>query len=289
MKKAIVVFILFFFGIDVHSYAQSGSIIKTSVGKRHVKRFQSYRLHPSSFLIKSLSKGEGIGDYLLGASDNQKTYLHLYFGTKITPDGQGGEKKEKMMVITGAVQESDGQGGTRIVHDSRSKFWATPVSEPNCCVPFDQDIDYMDGGADNCDIANCTVGIIDTAMAKEYIKNFQRGNDNEVYWPKVFVTESFIMSANEIKNYLQYNRGIEYLQIYMGYKYQERYDNFTAMLIGTDNMGRHIWGRDVNDNQTMFDESDPCPTCLVQFDASMDYHHQDGTAMDRKKDKKVKK
>ncbi len=290
MKKAIVVFFLIFFGFQIDSFAQipnEHSSIRRGRGKRYVKNYQRVMgHHPSSFVIRAKGdNSDGVADYLLGTLPTmENTYLHIYFGVKKLMPGD--VKEDTALVIVGAKQVRDAGGNLMLEHDTRSGMWATPHFEPNCCVPFDSEFDYADHNeTQGCKLSDCTAGAIDDRMAKEYIHNFQL-NDGNIPGPTpvIYATESFIVSANDIREYLRAYPEVEYLQFYIGEKTTlGTYDNLTLMIVGLDKNGKHIWDGNTDGYAYLFDETMPCPRCNIVNDSRMDDHHQDGTDDSKKR------
>jgi len=248
------------------------SSVSMHKGRRQVKRMQvGLGQHPSSFVMKAFSGNEdGIGDYLLGTYRTmENAYLHVYFGK---------DDKNTMLVITGAKLEMDHHTGKpTLAHDkSRSEVWATACSEPKSGVPYDCDFDFLDySKGEPCDFSRCGEGAISKATAKSYIKNFQSGNYNELCCDqKVFTTESFLLSANDIRDYLKTHPGVAYLQFYVGYRSQETIDDVTILVVGLDKLGHHVWDGNGEGYAMMFNKATACPQCNVVNDKELDFHLQ---------------
>jgi hypothetical protein len=292
MKRTFILFVLFFLGYESGLLAQlpnSHSSIRMWKGRQYVRKFQKYvEQHPSSFLIKMKnSDGDGLGDYLLNTKKTlENAYLHVYFGAKQL--SQGGIKQDTALVFIGAKQvRNPSTGAVTLAHDyDNSKIWATSKYQPNCCVPFDTNFDPIDRNyTQGCDINDCVTGIISENDAKSYIHNFQLNDGNDPANPTViFTTESFLISANDMRDYLSRYPEVEFLQIYIGYNYSlARYDNLTLLFVGVDKNGRHIWNFDEAGNTYMFDECNPCPICLVDYDSKIDDHAQGASTSAQRK------
>lgn len=248
------------------------SSVSMHKGRRQVKRMQvGLGQHPSSFVMKVYNdQEEGIGDYLLGTYKTmENAYLHVYFGKS---------EKDTLLVITGAKLEMDREtGGPALVHDKgKSGVWATACSEPESGVPYDCNFDFLDySKGEPCDFSRCGDGAISKAIAKSYIKAFQSGNYNELCSnQRVFATESFLMGANDIRDYLKKHPGVAYLQFYVGYRSQETIDNVTMLVVGLDKLGHHVWDGDSEGYALMFDKATACPQCNVVNDKDLDFHPQ---------------
>lgn len=255
------------------------SSVSMHKGRRQVKRMQvGLGQHPSSFVMKAFSDGaDGIGDYLLGTYQTMdNAYLHVYFGKN---------DKDTMLVITGAKLEMDrSTGNPTLVHDkSGSAVWATACSEPKSGVPYDCNFDFLDySKGEPCDFSRCGDGAISKATAKSYIKNYQSGNYNELCSDqKVFSTESFLIGANDLRDYLKRHPGVAYLQFYLGYRSQETIDNITILVVGLDKLGHHVWDGDGDGYAMMFNKATACPQCSVVHDKELDFHRQGTPAVKR--------
>ncbi len=280
MKRVFIILAIVLFGCDFAALAQipvQHSTINYHKGKRYVSRFQrALGQHPGSYLVKARGNNEdGIADYLLGTyATLENAYLHIYFGAR------NSNASDTNLVITGALLTTKSDGTPTLQHDkAKSGIWITPKHEPNACLPYDRAFDFLYcDKAQNCDISDCGDGVSDAKTAKSYIANFQRndGNRLDCCKPLILTTESFLLSANDIRAYLKEYPEVEYLQFYVGYKGQERFDNLTVLVVGVDKVGHHIWDFDESHYISMFNEAIPCPTCNVVDDRSIDYHRQSG-------------
>lgn len=275
MRKisAITAVILCCFGVTAFAQipAEHASV-SMHKGRRQVKRMQvGLGQHPSSFVMKAHTDDEdGIADYLLGTYQSmENAYLHIYFGSN---------NKDTMLVITGAKLEMDYRTGKpTLAHDrDKSPVWATACHEPMSGVPYDCDFDFLDySKGEPCDFSRCNDGLISKATARSYIRNFQSGNYNELCCNQaVFATESFLLCANDIRDYLKRHPGVAYLQFYVGYRSQETIDNVTMLIVGLDKLGHHVWDGDGDGYAMMFNKATACPRCNVVNDKELDYHLQ---------------
>jgi len=242
-------------------------------GKREIERFQlGLGQHPSSFLIKAWSDDEdGIADYLVGTYKSlENAYLHIYFGVN---DG------DTALVMTGAKLVMDKSTGAPVLeHDkAKSGVWVTATHDPYTGVPYDLDFDFLDRcKGEPGDFSKCTDGVSTIGNARECIKNYQEhdGNGSACCKSVIFTTESFILSANDLREYLNQHHDVEYLQFYLGYKSLERMDNVTVLVVGVDKFGHHIWNCDEEGYIRMFNKATSCPTCNILNDKDLDHHRQ---------------
>jgi len=282
MKKGLLVFAFIFPAFLPATFAQmpsDHSLVEVSKGRAQVQRLQrGCKAHPSSFIIKAFDKQKnGIGDYLL-CSDlhNDLPYLHIYLGAKESATDDA--KKDPVLVITGASRiRNINTGKMFLAHDRQySNIWATPIHEPDCCVPFDCDFDYADRyNMKECDLSDCTTGMISASTASGSIRGYQESDCN-IFVPHriIYEAESFIMSAGDIRKYLCKNPEVVYLQFYIGFR--PFADELTVFLVGLDSKGHHIW--DYNDQSVpyLFGNAVTCPKCTIEYDPSIDFHHQGG-------------
>jgi hypothetical protein len=267
-----------FAGTALAQIPSEHSSVSMHKGRRQVKRLQeSLGQHPSSFVMKAYSDDEdGIADYLLGTYQTmENAYLHVYFGR---------DEKGTLLVVTGAKLEMNHHtGNPTLAHDKKSGLaWATACREPKSGVPYDCNFDFLDySKGEPCDFSSCSDGAISLPTAKAYIRSFQSGNYNERCCDqKVFATESFLLCANDIRDYLKRHPGVAYLQFYIGSRSQETFDNVTMLIVGLDKLGHHVWDGDGEGYAMMFNKATACPGCNVVNDKDLDFHDQGKPAQD---------
>lgn len=244
--------------------------------KAQVRHFQAdCQLHPSSFIIKAFGDRQtGVGDYLLNTYCTPgNRFLHIYFGEK---EKAAGEKNEQVLVITGAGYAKNFNTGRRhLANDwQNSPVWITPVSEPGCCVPFDCDFDCNDMYTNKtCTVSDIGIGLATHATAAAAIRAFQvRDCNTSRKGGAIIETESFLVNADDIHDYLCRNPHVQYLQFYLAYK--PLANETTLFITGLDGNGKHVWSYGDNGVPYLFGNAVSCPRCSIDFDETLDYHAQ---------------
>jgi hypothetical protein len=283
MKKMILAFAVLFLGILTTSSAQIPGLhasVGMARGRQILSQFRSDFCGPQgSFIIKAYDdEGGGIGDYLLGTYPTlENAYLHVYFG--FDKAGQD-DIYAPTLIVTGAkLKAGSTKVNARLSHDrNRGGFWALPMRDKDCGIPFDCDLDQTNHNVHMVvDISNLASGIVDNASAATTIRNFQAGNDNE--WAgrkRCSETESFLLCANDVRAYLRKYPEVVYLQFFIGYRAQGNCDNLTILMTGIDPAGHHIWSKDDEGFSYVFDKAVACPGCSIDHDSRVDYHRQSG-------------
>lgn len=233
------------------------------------------QIHPSSFVIRAHSAdGTGIGDYLTHTYCTPgNRFLHIYIGEKEL----GKNETQQVLVITGAGYTTDYNTGRKhLANDwQHSPVWITQANEPAGCIPFDSDFDlYDEYDGDQPDLEHIGAGVVSRAVASAAIKAFQVNDCNHASGKqRTLETESFIINADDVQNYLHRNPHVQYLQFYLGYK-PLAYET-TIFIAGLDSRGRHVWSYGDNGIPYLFGHAANCPNCSIDFDESLDFHQQD--------------
>lgn len=278
MKKQVILFSLPLLSAlsAIAQLPAKHSAVPVSRAKAQVRHFQEQcRYHPSSFIIKAYGNtGSGIGDYLLNTYCTPgNRFLHVYFGEK---EKSGNELNEQVLVITGAGYAKNlNTGRKHLANDwQNSPVWVTTVSQPGCCVPFDCDFDYNDTYTNKgCTMSDIGDGLETHATAAAAIRAFQvRDCNSGKKGDVIFETESFLVNADDIHNYLCRNPHVQYLQFYLAYK--PLANETTLFITGLDKRGRHVWSYDDNGVPYLFGNAVNCPNCSIDFDETLDYHVQ---------------
>ena len=293
-----------------------------------ISNYQASTIHTtehSSFLIKtfdettdvtgSICNCNGLGDYLVNnQADN--CYLHIYVASK-SNDGS-----DQFLVITGVTLI----GGV-LKHDPNSKIWKTTKTDPCCIID-----DGLDGSVSNdingCNVDPCDIGYVpnqppDVTHTAEWnplmqnIQWYQMAKNNTPCQSPITLpstinsTESFLISANEIRDYLRSGtpssqsgtpvppnpnaqNAAKYLHFYYGSNDQSNSssdelgnklsikDSLAIITIGVNieedaTEGYHVFSKSgslIHFTNYVFDEGLPCPLCNINFDAKLDCHFQ---------------
>jgi len=278
MKKQIVIFSLLLLPVlsAVAQLPARHSAVPVARAKAQVRHFQEEcQYHPSSFIISTYGNtGSGIRDYLLNTYCTPgNRFLHIYFGEKETP---GNDKNQQVLVITGANYAKNlNTGRKHLANDwQNSPVWITPVSQPGCCVPFDCDFDYNDTYTNrDCRMSDISDGLATHAAAAAAIRAFQvRDCNSGRKGDAIFETESFLVNADDIHDYLCRNPHVQYLQFYLAYK--PLANETTLFITGLDKRGKHVWSYGDNGVPYLFGNAVNCPDCSIDYDETLDYHVQ---------------
>lgn len=219
---------------------------------------------PSSYLINVNDDGSNMGlkNYLNSIAPNN-CYLHIYLI---------GSGQNTTMAIVGLQYV-----GGHLAHDTNVKtVWACNVMQPNCCVAYDSnldgpDVNYQPGCSVTC-APRCTT----KAAIRQFVNTYQMGHPQ---YPTGYSgqyaanTQSFSINGNQIRDFLNSDPTVTYLQIYLAEDdYADNNDKLQIVIVGVDGNGNHRY--DTGLYSRVFNESIPCPKCGIDTDSEIDREPQ---------------
>lgn len=253
------------------------SAIPLTRAKADIRHYQGdFCWYPASFALSAYDKqGKGIGDYLNSSHcPGGDQFLHIYFGEKESTDPD--QPNKQVLVITGASYVKNYKTNFKhLANDwQHSPVWSAMPCEAGACVQFDCDFDFDAAPTKGpCDLSAHDAGVEDRKTAAAYIRKFQSQDCNlDEKRKTINEAESFIINTSDLKEYLCRNPQVKYLQFYAGYR--PFANELTIFITGLDKKGHHVWSKDDRGVPYLFGNAVACPSCSIDFDETLDYHHQ---------------